>query len=71
VVVITEDEEKSYEEELVEDVLSVIKAFSAKLYGLKSNKNKAIVSGARKLFEKEGEDYGDCNENSAPAQPCS
>ncbi len=71
IVVLTEDEEKSYEEELVDDVLSVITVFSAKLYGSKSHKNKAIVEVAKKLFKKEGEEYGNCSENSAPAQPCS
>ena len=71
IVVLTEDEEKSYEEELVEDVLSVITVFSAKLYGSKSHKNKAIVESAKKLFKKEVEEYGNCSENSAPAQPCS
>jgi predicted site-specific integrase-resolvase len=71
IVVITEEDEKAYEKELVEDVLSVITVFSAKLFGLKSNRNKAIVNGVKKLFEKEGEEYGDCSQNSAPAQPCS
>lgn len=71
IVVITEEDEKTYEKELVEDVLSVITIFSAKLYGSRSHKNKAIVEGAKKLFEKEGEEYGDCSQNSAPAQPCS
>ena len=56
IVVLAEEEEKekSYEEELVEDVLSIIKGFSAKLYGSKSHKNKTVVENAKKLFA-EGE----------------
>lgn len=54
IVIINDDEAKTYEEELVEDVLSVITVFSAKLYGAKSHKNKAVVDNAKKLFaEKE------------------
>ena len=56
IVVLAEEEEKekSYEEELVEDVLSIIKVFSAKLYGSRSHKNKTVVENAKKLFA-EGE----------------
>lgn len=50
VVVINEDESKTYEEELVQDVLSVITVFSAKLYGSRSHKNKTIVDKAKKIF---------------------
>jgi len=50
VVVINDREEKSYEEELVEDVLSIITVFSAKLYGSRSKKNKIIVENTKKLF---------------------
>lgn len=71
VVILTENEEKSYEEELVQDVLSVITVFSEKLYGSRSHKNKAIVNGAKKLFEEEGYNHGNCSEDSASAQPCS
>lgn len=51
VVVVTESECKTYEEELVEDVLSVITVFSAKLYGSRSNKNKRIVEESKKMFK--------------------
>lgn len=51
IVVINEDEIKTYGEELVEDVLSVINVFSAKLYGSRSHKNKTVVENAKKLFE--------------------
>jgi putative resolvase len=53
VVVLNEDEQKTYEEELVEDVLAIITVFSAKLYGSRSHKNKKIVEENTKLF-KEG-----------------
>lgn len=42
---------KTYEEELVEDVLSVITVFSARLYGSRSHKAKKIVDESKKLFE--------------------
>lgn len=43
-------EDKSYEEELVEDILSIITVFSAKLYGSRSHKNKNIVKANKELF---------------------
>ena len=51
IVILNEDEEKTHEEELVEDVLSIITGFSAKLYGSRSHKNKKVVSEAKKLFK--------------------
>jgi predicted site-specific integrase-resolvase len=39
-VVKDEDKEKSVEEELVEDMMSLIASFSGKLYGLRSGKNR-------------------------------
>lgn len=53
IVIMNEDESKTYEEELVEDVLSIITEFSAKLYGSRSHKNKAIVDESKKLFKVE------------------
>ncbi len=55
VVILNEDEDKTYEEELVEDVLSIITVFSAKLYGSRSQKNKKVVRESKKLFSCEGE----------------
>ncbi|MBC8061195.1 MAG: IS607 family transposase, partial [Clostridiaceae bacterium] len=43
-VIINEDEIKTYEEELVQDVLSIITVFSSKLYGSRSHKNKTVVA---------------------------
>ncbi len=51
IVILNEDEIKTYEEELVEDVLSIITVFSSKLYGSRSHKNKMVVETANKLFE--------------------
>ncbi len=63
IVIVTEDEEKCYEEELIEDTLSIITMFSAKLYGNRSRKYKAILDEAKKLFnckdEKEHQDAKD------------
>lgn len=53
IIVLNESEPKSYEEELVDDVLSVITVFSAKLYGSRSHKNKKIVEENKKLFKEE------------------
>ncbi|MEQ8169105.1 MAG: IS607 family transposase [Candidatus Eremiobacterota bacterium] len=50
VIIINDREEKSYEEELVEDVLSIITVFSAKLYGSRSQKNKVIIEESKKMF---------------------
>lgn len=51
IVVVNESESKTYEEELVDDVLSVITFFSAKLYGSRSHKNKHIVEENKKMFK--------------------
>ena len=54
--VINLTEDKTYEEELVEDVLSVITVFSAKLYGSRSHKTKKIIDANKQLLrEQEGE----------------
>lgn len=57
VVVLNEDDQKSYEEELVDDVLSIITVFSAKLYGSRSHKNKKVIETTNKLFK--GEEVSD------------
>ena len=40
--IINQTEDKSYEQELVDDVLSIITLFSSKLYGSRSHKSKKI-----------------------------
>ncbi len=48
--IINESEDKTYQEELVDDVLSVITVFSSRLYGSRSHKNKQIVKTNKELF---------------------
>ncbi len=43
VVIINASEEATFEEELVSDVLEIITVFSARLYGSRSHKNKAVL----------------------------
>lgn len=51
--VINLTEDKTYEEELVEDVLSVITVFSAKLYGARSHKSKKMIATNQALLQEE------------------
>lgn len=51
--VINHTEDKTYEEELVSDVLSIITVFSAKLYGSRSHKTKKIKEMTSLLFRGE------------------
>lgn len=51
--VINLTEDKTYEEELVEDVLSVITVFSAKLYGARSHKSKKIIATNQALLREQ------------------
>lgn len=48
--IINLSEDKTFEEELVDDVLSIITVFSAKLYGSRSRKSKKIKDETKKLF---------------------
>jgi predicted site-specific integrase-resolvase len=41
------------EQEPVEDVLTIITVFSAKLYGNQSHKNQKVIEDSKKLFEGE------------------
>lgn len=49
--IINHTEDKTYEQELVDDVLSIITVFSSSLYGNKSHKNKEILDENKKLFK--------------------
>jgi len=51
--IINYSEDKNYEEELVEDVLSVITVFSARLYGSRSHKLKNIIETNKELFKED------------------
>lgn len=48
--IINHTEDKTYEQELVEDMLSIITVFSARLYGSRSHKKKQIEQENKKLF---------------------
>lgn len=71
IVVVSESPAKGYEEELVEDVLSVITVFCAKLYGSRSRRNRRIVQANRELFanatDAEGEDAPQSREGDEPS----
>lgn len=47
------DEAPSFEEELAKDVLEIITAFSAKLYGSRSKKNKKLINDLVKVVERD------------------
>ena len=51
--VINLTEDKTYEEEVVEDVLSVITVFSEKLYGARSHKSKKIIATNQALLREQ------------------
>lgn len=57
--VINHTEDKSYEEELVDDVLSVITVFSSKLYGSRSHKLKKINNINKSMFKDKKFDFFD------------
>jgi putative resolvase len=43
-------EEKAPQEELVEDLVTIVSHFAGKIYGVRSNKYKEVVEGVRKLL---------------------
>jgi len=49
--IINHTEDKTYEQELVEDILSIITVFSSRLYGSRSHKQKKIQKEAEKWFK--------------------
>jgi excisionase family DNA binding protein len=49
--VINHTEDRTYDQELVEDVLSVITVFSSKLYGSRSHKVKSIQDQSKEMFK--------------------
>jgi putative resolvase len=48
VVIINQGENRSFEQELAEDVLEIVTVFSARLYGARSHKNKRLIDGVHK-----------------------
>ena len=50
-IVVISHEEKSPQEELAEDLITIISHFAGKLYGMRSSKYKKVVEGAKKLIQ--------------------
>ncbi|MBB64722.1 MAG: IS607 family transposase [Waddliaceae bacterium] len=51
IVLINQGNEPSFEEELAQDVLEIITVFSARLYGSRSRKNKALIGKLQGAME--------------------
>ena len=49
-IVVINHEEKIPQEELVEDLITIISHFAGKLYGMRSHKYRKVVEGAKKLI---------------------
>ena len=50
-IVVINKEEKTPQEELIEDLITIISHFAGKLYGMRSHKYKRVVEGAKKLIQ--------------------
>jgi len=50
-IVLINQEEKTPQEELVEDLITIISHFARKLYGMRSHKYKKVMESARKLIQ--------------------
>ena len=51
IVILQQEEPRSFEEELAKDVLEIITVFSAKLYGSRSHKNKKLMRKLQNVAE--------------------
>ncbi len=51
VVVINATEERSFEEDLVQNVLEIITGFNASLYGSRSHKNKQVMHQLKEVAD--------------------
>lgn len=51
VVIINQGEDTTFEEDLAKDVLEIITVFSARLYGLRSQKNQKLLDGMKQAVE--------------------
>ena len=49
-IIVINKEEKTPQEELVEDLITIISHFAGKLYGMRSRKYRRMVEGAKKLI---------------------
>jgi len=50
-IVILNKDEKTPQEELVEDLITIISHFAGRLYGMRSHKYKKVMEDARRLFK--------------------
>jgi len=50
-IVVINREEKTPQEELVEDLITIISHFADKLYGMRSHKYRKVMEGAKKLIQ--------------------
>ena len=51
VVIINQDEDAVFQEELASDVLEIITVFSARLYGARSHRNRRLIEGVQRAVE--------------------
>ena len=51
IVILNQDEDTTFEEELAQDVLEIITVFSARLYGSRSRKNQKLLNGVKHAVE--------------------
>ena len=50
-IVVINEKEKTPQEELIEDLITIISHFAGKLYGIRSHKYKKVVECAKKLIQ--------------------
>lgn len=50
-IVVVNKEEKTPQEELLEDLITIISHFAGKLYGMRSRRYRKVVEGAKKLLQ--------------------
>jgi len=50
-IIVINHEEKAPQEELVEDLITIISHFAGKLYGMRSHKYRKVVEGAKQLLQ--------------------
>ncbi|WP_269411529.1 IS607 family transposase [Lentibacillus daqui] len=55
--IVNHTEDKTYEQELVEDMLSIITVFSSRLYGSRSHKRKKLQQAVKQVIEDNGHAY--------------
>ena len=51
IIIVSQSENKTFQQEMVEDIMSILRIFSAKLYGNRSHKNKKITECVKKIEE--------------------